>query len=212
MRNSSSFKEMTDDELINWIKMDKQAESEFYRRYKNRVKNMVKKYRLNHLEREDLIQEGMIGLFQALETFDTGKQILFRTYSTVCIKNRIINTLETIWKHKKNIDHDLDLEDVVEKYNPEAAMIMEDISDRVKDVISLCTDLEKKVLDGYINGKSYKSIAEELEISTKKVDNILLKLKKKLASFSEELKNLDREKFKGVLSGSIYRKKGNGLR
>jgi RNA polymerase sporulation-specific sigma factor len=65
-----------------------------------KVKWLIKNYRLNSNEREDLIQEGMIGLFSAINTYDKSRRIKISTYAQVCIKNRITNALAVMWKRK----------------------------------------------------------------------------------------------------------------
>jgi RNA polymerase sporulation-specific sigma factor len=194
MAKKSFYKILTDDELFLLLKNDKSAENEFYRRYKIRVKGFLKNYRLNSLEREDLIQEGMIGLFHAIETYDTEKNVKFSTYSNVCIKNRIYNSLHSLWAHKKKFDDQKDIEEIESRNNPESDTISTEISEELKAGISSLTGLERKVLDEYMGRKSYKSIASELEISTKKVDNILMKIKSKLSRYIQGKNDTKRKK------------------
>jgi RNA polymerase sporulation-specific sigma factor len=174
---------LTDDELLSIIKKDKNAENEFYKRYKNRVMNILRKYRIYLLEREDLIQEGMIGLFQAIENYDKKRGVKFSTYANVCIKNRILNALNFFWQHRKNIDEDKDIEDIVSVYNPENYTIDTEYSELIRKGVRNLNTLEQTVLEKYLDDKSYKTIASELEISTKKVDNILVRIRKKLTSY-----------------------------
>ena len=181
MSAKNFYKILTEDELFTLIKNDKSAEGEFYRRYKIRVKWLIKNYRLNTLEREDLIQEGMIGLFQAIQSYDPQKGVKFSTYSGTCIRNRILNSLNELIRHRKAVDVGRDMDEIIARHNPEAEMIDSDRGELLKQATESLTPLEKQVLDGYLLKKSYKLIAKELEISDKKVDNILVKIRGKLA-------------------------------
>lgn len=195
MANRIFYKSLTDDELYILIRKDRAAESEFYRRFKIRVKFFLKNYSLNSLEREDLIQEGMIGVFQALQTFDPAKGIRFSTYSSVCIKNRIKNALESLFVHKKRFDQNSDIENIVSEQTPESVTIALEMTEKLKNNIRRLEDTEKSVLSLYLAGKSYKDMAQELAISTKKVDNILRKIKQKLAV---RLSKADSEVYKAL--------------
>jgi RNA polymerase sporulation-specific sigma factor len=177
------YRILTDDELFSIIKNDKNAENEFYKRYKNRVRNILRRYKIYSFEREDLIQEGMIGLFQAIENYDKKRGVKFSTYANVCIKNRIINALNLSWQHRKNIDEDQDIEEIVSVNNPENYTIDTEYSELMKNGVKSLNETEQKVLAKYLENKSYKTIASELEISTKKVDNILVKIRMKLTAY-----------------------------
>jgi RNA polymerase sporulation-specific sigma factor len=191
MPKKSFYKILTDDELFVLLKNDKNAENEFYKRYKIKVKSFLRNYKLNALEREDLIQEGMIGLFHAIETFDKKKGFKFSTYSNTCIRNRIYNALDYLWQHKKKIDNEKDIEEIVSNNDPESDSIQTELSENLETAVANLTDLEQKVLDRYLNNKSYKVIAGELEITSKKVDNILMKVKSKLAKYLNETLSYD---------------------
>lgn len=176
------YRALTDEELFAMIKADKKAEAEFYRRYKFKVKAILKNYKLNTLEREDLIQEGMIGLFQAIATYDPAKGAQFSTYSGVVIRNRILNALNDLWKHKKKIDEQKDVDDLVARDNPETDTIKTEQVQSFEKALKLFDGIERKVLAGYLNNRSYRDIAQDLAITTKKVDNILMKIKAKLTA------------------------------
>ena len=186
MNIPSIYKILDIDELFVLLKSDPAAEKEFYRRYKLTVKKILKSYHYRPAERDDLIQEGMIGLFHAIESFDPDKKIKFSTYSNVCIHNRIRNFLSSYKNHKRKFDSQIDIEDLASPEDRESETIKAEISDRLREEITRLPDLEKKVVNGYLSGKSYKLIASELEISSKKVDNILMKIKSRL---SDHLKN-----------------------
>lgn len=181
MSQNEQYKDLADEELLEIIKADKNAENEFYERYKNKVKYFIRKHRLNSLEREDLIQEGMIGLFNAIETFDKSKGVKFATYASVCIKNRIYNSVNSMWTRKKNEGFLGEDEEVAMEFSPEEDVIIREISEDLKNAILKLGKREKKILELYLDKKSYQEIASSLDISTKKVDNILMKIKNILA-------------------------------
>jgi RNA polymerase sporulation-specific sigma factor len=183
MPPKNTYKTVSDDELFGVLEKDKKAENEFYRRYKIRVKSFLKNYKLNPMEREDMIQEGMIGLFHAIQTFDKEKGFQFSTYSNACIRNRIYNALDKYWKHRKKIDAGKDIEEMVAKSDPENDTIRMELKESLKSGIASLTELEQKIVREYLERKSYKQIAEELAISSKKVDNILVKAKTKLSHY-----------------------------
>jgi RNA polymerase sporulation-specific sigma factor len=203
MPKKNFYRSLTDDELFTLLKNDRRAESEFYRRYKIKVKGFVKNYKLNILEREDLIQEGMIGLFHAIETYDSKKGAQFSTYSSVCIRNRILNALDELWKHKKKIDEQKDIEEIVSKDNPESKTILTEQVKSFEHALAELSQLEQKVLVRYLGGKSYKVIAAELEISPKKVDNIMMKIKSRLSGYLSENGSLDEGKYPNSLPDAL---------
>ncbi|MCX7820096.1 MAG: sigma-70 family RNA polymerase sigma factor [Brevinematales bacterium] len=175
---------LTEEELFSLIKYDKIAEKEFYSRYKRKVKNIVKNYQINSLEREDLIQEGMIGLFKAIETFDEKMKVKFSTYAKKCIENQIKNALNVLWKHKKaELSSEEKLDELIEINDPEIKTIEDEAERNIQRYIENFETIERLVIEKFIDGKKYKEIAEELNISVKKVDNILSKVRKKLAEY-----------------------------
>jgi RNA polymerase sporulation-specific sigma factor len=206
MSQNEHYKDLADEELLGIIKSDKNAENEFYERYKNKVKYFIRKHRLNSLEREDLIQEGMIGLFNAIETFDTSKGVKFATYASVCIKNRLYNTVNSMWTRKKNEGFLGEDEDVAMEFSPEEDVIIREISEDLKNAILELSKREKKVLELYLDKKSYQEIASSLDISTKKVDNILMKIKSILAEkVGKEELDMKGEYWDDQLKNSIHK-------
>lgn len=200
------YSDFSDEELFAIIHKNKRAESEFYRRYKNRVKWFLRKYKLNSLEREDLIQEGMIGLFNAIESYDRQKGVKFYTYANVCIRNRITNSLQSLWNKKKNLTDEQDVDDVSIEQNPEDNVIIGEISKSIQNAVVNLSDMEKQVLTRYLDKKSYNQISVELNISSKKVDNILMKIKGKLgANMQKSRLNINEVDVGIQLKNSIHR-------
>jgi len=183
------YKILTDDELFELLPKDKLAEEEFYNRYKEKVKRFVSKYKLDYLEKQDLIQEGMIGLFKAIETYKKELGIKFSTYSRRCIENQIKNALNSIWKHKlKEVSTEESGGQLIENYNPEYKTLDGEFISNIQNFLDTFGEIEKKVVEIYLENKSYKAISEELNISKKRVDNILRKIRKKLSVFMRQSK------------------------
>lgn len=188
----SFYEILTDEELFTLLPYDRFAEEEFYKRYKKKVVNFLKKYRLKSTERDDLIQEGMIGLFKAIYTFNKELGIKFSTYSKKCIENQIKNALNTMWKYKLNeVFSDEKLDELIEMKNPESKAIEEDYNEMIEKYIEGLDKIERCVLEKFLEGKSYKVIASELEISFKKVDNILSKIRKSLSNYIKQVKKIE---------------------
>lgn len=181
MAKKNDFQDYSDEELFQLIGKTVEAENEFYRRYKKRVRWSIRRYRLNSLEREDLIQEGMIGLFNAIASFDPEKGNKFSTYASVCIRNRINNALNSLFTQNRKLDTNQDVEEFISNDDPEQDAMMLETMEKIEKAMGELGNMEKKVLTKYIDKKSYQQIANELDISPKKVDNILTKIKSKLS-------------------------------
>lgn len=181
MLSGNIYVSKSDEELLKLVKVSKAAEHELYRRYRIKVAWMLKKYKMSRLEREDVIQEGMIGLFYAVDTFQEEKQFKFSTYASVCMRNRINNALSRLWSIRQHTDGYRDIEDLVMDSDPLQDVLLTEVSSDLEQAVLELDAQEKQVLDMYLDKKSYAEIGTELAISTKKVDNILMKLKAKLS-------------------------------
>lgn len=206
MPQSSKFSDLSDEALLDLIGKEKEAESEFYRRYKVKVRWLIRKYRLNPAEREDLIQEGMIGLFSAIATYDKEKAAKFSTYAGVCMRNRISNALSAQWSQSKNLDDRHDVESIVTEHTPESSALLSEAGERIRSVLLSLSELERELLSLYLDKKSYQEIADELDISPKKVDNTLMKIKGRLArEFEGQTPDFQGEAWEIRLKNSIQK-------
>lgn len=206
---SEHYQEWTDDELFLHFREDPKIEQEFYNRYKQKVKWMLLKYKIDTGRREDLIQEGMIGLFNAIQTFDISRGNKFSTYSQVCIRNKINTALrEMISTHnKEESTEDMDgLGVSSDVWDPEDSYVIGEVSDKIQSLLLNLGEVEKKVLICYLDKKNYSQIAKELAISTKKVDNVLMKIKAGLAKkINEGQLDLPRSQWNGRLKDSLHK-------
>lgn len=172
-------------------------------KYKNFVRAKARSYFLIGADREDIIQEGMIGLYKAIRDFRSDKLSSFRAFAELCITRQIITAIKTATRQKHiplnsyvslnkpiyDEDSDRTLLDVISGSkitDPEELIISReefgDIEQRMGEILS---DLEWKVLMAYLDGKSYQEIADELHRHVKSIDNALQRVKRKLERYIE---------------------------
>src|SRR5690606_1964418 len=172
-------------------------------KYKNFVRAKARSYFLIGADREDIIQEGMIGLYKAIRDFRSDKLSSFRAFAELCIQRQIITAIKTATRQKhiplnsyvslnKPIyeeDSDRTLLDVISGTritDPEELIISrEEFGDIEQKMGEILSDLEWKVLMAYLDGKSYQEIADELERHVKSIDNALQRVKRKLERYLE---------------------------
>lgn len=173
-------------------------------KYKNFVRAKARSYFLIGADREDLVQEGMIGLYKAIRDFKSEKQASFRAFAELCITRQIITAIKTATrqKHKPlnsyvslnkpvyDEESDRTLLDVIagaKVLNPEEIMIDKEDLARIESKIGeMLSDLEWRVLSLYLKGKSYQEIAQILGRQVKSIDNALQRVKNKIEKYLEE--------------------------
>ena len=173
-------------------------------KYKNFVKSKARSYFLVGADKEDIIQEGMIGLYKAIRDYRSDKLSSFRAFAELCITRQIITAIKTATRQKHiplnsyvslnkpiyDDESDRTLLDVISQQctaNPEDLIIgqeeMGSIECKIGDVLS---ELEWEVLTSYLQGKSYQEMAIDLNRHIKSVDNALQRVKRKLEKYLEE--------------------------
>ena len=200
---NDAFAKMNDEEIVLESQQHDNVLAQEYllHKYRNFVRAKARSYFLIGAEREDIIQEGMIGLYKAIRDFRADKQASFRAFAELCVTRQIITAIKTATRQKhiplnsyvslnKPIyeeDSDRTLLDVisgVKVANPEDMIIsreeFSDIESKMNDILS---DLEWKVLMSYLDGKSYQEIAAELGRHIKSIDNALQRVKRKLEKY-----------------------------
>jgi len=142
-------------------------------------------FRHSGAETDDLTQEGMIGLLSAVRSFDPARGVMFRTYASACISNRIISAVrksarETpVTGEPLSIDGTGDPRDL--SADPESIVIGRDEANRLIRILDeRLSELERSVMYAYLSGGSYRKIADELSLTPKDVDNALQRIRKKL--------------------------------
>jgi RNA polymerase sporulation-specific sigma factor len=167
-------------------------------KYRNFVRAKARPYFLIGADKEDLIQEGMIGLYKAIRDYREDKMASFKAFAEICITRQIITAIKTATRQKHGplnsyVSLDKPLYDDESNYtlmdmisgekitNPEALIInQEKVDDIELKIAELLSDLEKRVLTLYMDGQSYIEISEELNTHVKSIDNALQRVKRKL--------------------------------
>jgi len=173
-------------------------------KYRNFVRAKARSYFLIGADREDIIQEGMIGLYKAIRDFRADKLASFLAFAELCITRQIITAIKTATRQKHiplnsyvslnkpiyDEESDRTLMDVIhgnKVSDPEELVISrEEFLDIEKRMSEFLSELEWKVLMYYLEGKSYQEIAEELSRHVKSIDNALQRVKRKLERYLEK--------------------------
>ena len=194
----NNYTSMCDEELISLIKNeDKYALDFLIEKYKNLVNMKVGKYFIIGAEKEDIIQEGMIGLFKAIQSFNPDKQNSFKTFANMCIERQLITAIKTSNRQKHmplngylslnttayDNDEDTTILEVFDSQlteDPLETLTKKEYYRKVEDIIDKSlSDFEKQVLARFIKGESYVTIAEKLDTQVKSVDNAIQRIRKK---------------------------------
>ena len=183
---------------------DSAAQELIIKKYKNFVRAKARSYFLVGADREDIIQEGMIGLFKAIRDYNPDKISSFRAFAELCITRQMITAIKTATRQKhiplnsyvslnKPIYDDesertlLDVMTGNVTTDPEAIMISKESFDQIEAKIGeVLSDFEMKVLMYYLDGKSYQEISENLDRHVKSIDNALQRVKRKLEKSLQE--------------------------
>ncbi len=186
----------TDEELINKIKNgDDLAENELFSRYKDLVVKISRGYFIVGGDLEDIVQEGMIGLYKAIKGYSGHKETTFKTFAVLCIKHQIQTAIRRANTNKnkplsravsfqnftstETMDY-LPIELILDT-TPAEKVIDKENYNTLKDIIKkTLSNLEFQVLRLYLSGYSYKEISKELKIKEKSIDNSLSRIKQKL--------------------------------
>lgn len=204
--NNDRFRYLTDEEIVRIAQEENDGEAMDYivYKYRNFVKSKARTYFLIGADKEDIIQEGMIGLYKATRDFRPDRQASFRSFADLCITRQIITAIKTATRQKhiplnsyvslnKPIyteESERTLMDIVSGdsvTDPEELIISKekfrDIEKRMNEVLS---ELEWQVLNAYIEGKSYNEISQKLNRHVKSIDNALQRVKRKLEQYLKE--------------------------
>ena len=193
------FEDMQDEEIIMLATTgNSKAVDYIINKYVKLVRSKARPYFLIGADREDIIQEGMIGLFKAIRDYKTDRYSSFRVFAEVCITRQIITAIKTATRQKHiplnsyvslnkplfDDDNDRTLLDIIDEkasLDPEQMYInREQFTSIEEKIYKVLSSLEKKVLKLYLEGKSYIEIADKLEKPMKSIDNALQRVKRKL--------------------------------
>lgn len=200
-----SYVSMLDEEVVECAKNgDTKALEYLIGKYKNFVKAKARTYFLIGADREDIIQEGMIGLYKAIRDFREDKLSSFRAFAELCITRQIITAIKTATRQKHiplnsyvslnkpvfDEESDRTLMDVLSVSsisNPEELMInREDYQTMENEVFKVLSCLELEVLSLFLKGRTYIEIAVDLNRQVKSIDNALQRVKRKLEKYYDE--------------------------
>lgn len=198
-----NYSEKLDEDLIDIIRSgDKYALEHLIDRYKSLVNMKVSKYYIIGAEREDIVQEGLIGLFKAIKSYKNDKENSFKNFANMCIERQLITAIKSSNRQKHmplnsylslnmnaydiNEDGDKGNTDLLEVINTN---LIEDPLDTItqkeyyqiieKAIQNSLSDFEKKVLNYYMQGESYVQIATKLDTPVKSIDNAIQRIRKK---------------------------------
>ena len=198
---NKDYDNVKDEDLIEIIKSgDKQAFEYLINKYKELVNMKVSKYYIVGAERDDIVQEGLIGLFKAIKSYKPDQQNSFKSFANMCIERQLITAIKTS-NRQKHMPLNSYLSLNISAYDEEEGesdttlmdifntTLIEDPLDTItkkeylqdieKTIDKSLSDFEKKVLNKYINGKSYIQIAEDLDAPVKSIDNAIQRIRKK---------------------------------
>ncbi len=203
------FGDLLDREIVDRAQRGEESASEYLLyKYRNLVRTKVKSYFLVGAEKEDLLQVGMIGLWQAIVDFRCDKAISFPAFAKVCIQRHIITAIKTATRQKQmplntslslespseDSGPDWNLSDIIpatQTQDPEDLVLQSEDTKVLHEMLQqVLSDFEWNVLAGYQIGKSYREIAAELNCKTKSVDNALARIKRKVSTVPIGLANL----------------------
>ena len=202
---NETFDQLTDEDIILEIKTncDNQALDYLINKYRPFVRAKTRTYFLIGADSEDIVQEGMIGLYKAIRDFRNDKLSSFRAFAELCVTRQIITAIKTATRQKHiplnsyisinkpiyDEESDRTLLDVLpggQVSDPEELVISQeeyiDIEAKMEEILS---DLEWKVLMSYLDGKSYQEIAVDLNRHVKSIDNAVQRVKRKLEKYME---------------------------
>ena len=203
MSYSENYEALSDENLVELSAAgDDDATEYLLSRYKNAVRSKARMYFLVGADRDDIVQEGMIGLFKAIRDFDKEKQASFKSFAELCVRRQIITAIKTATRKKhsplnsyislskplfddENEGCFADFLDELEENSPEDLFIWKENAEAVgRKIDEALSKLEKEVLNMYLDGKSYQEIAKIMNRPPKSIDNALQRIKKKLEKYS----------------------------
>ena len=207
---------MSDEELLEAIKQDDKDALDFLIcKYQDLVNSKVNKYFIIGAEKEDIIQEGLIGLYKAIKDYKEDKQNSFKSFANLCIERQLITAIKSSNRQKHmplNSYLSLNMNAYENEDGTNNSEIMEVLDTKiVEDPLDTITkkeymssvenaidthlsDFEKKVLGRYIQGDSYVTIAAKLDAPVKSVDNAIQRIRKKAMKIKQKIEEGEVEK------------------
>ena len=198
--NKSPYEDIRDEELLAQLSAGNDSITEYLcKKYKHLVMKKANALYLIGAEKEDLIQEGMIGLFKAIRDFSPEKEASFYHFAEICISRQMYHAIEASRRLKHaplnsyvslsassgEEENGLTYGDLIgdtSEHNPERLLIeWEDYQSLFASLEQLLSPMEKQVCDLYLQGMDYRQIAEYMEKPPKAIDNALQRIRKKIS-------------------------------
>lgn len=197
---NNSYDDMTDEELIEeFRKGNSDAEEYLLYRYIGIAKKVVSSFYLIGAEKDDLLQEALLGLYKAIKEYNPDRNCSFKSYACVCIKRHIITVIRSSTRQKHNPlnnyvpfniltyeDKEMYLPEKIINYNtddPENIVVLKERDSIITYTVeNRLSKFEKKVLSCYFSGMSYTEASNALNTDVKAIDNALQRIKKKMKS------------------------------
>lgn len=195
---TDKYMKLTDEQIISQIKSgDEEAVIYMFEKYKDLVNSKVGKYFIIGAEKEDIIQEGMIGLYKAIKGFDKNKDNTFKTFANICIERQLITAIKSSNRQKHMpLNSYLSLNTTAYENNEDTELLETFEVDSIEDPLETImkkeyyeevqnimhkslSEFEEKVLERFIQGDSYEIIAKKLDMPVKSIDNAIQRIRKK---------------------------------
>ncbi len=196
---TDKYKGMTDEELVQLAESgDEEAEEYIIRKYKDVVRSKAQLYFMVGADSEDIVQEGMIGIFKAIRGFNKDKETSFKTFADICINHEILTAIKRAGRMKHSpLNTSLSFSNPLGEdeprttlgdtltgssdSDPENIVIRKEEMGYLDEMGSeIFSDLELKVWNAYLYGKTYTEIAQSTGKSLKAIDNAIQRIKRKL--------------------------------
>ncbi len=206
-KSKINYLNMNDEEVLLYVHSGcKRGMEHLIEKYKPLVRAKARSYFLVGADREDIVQEGMIGLFKAVRDYKDDKNIPFKVFAEICITRQIITAVKTATRQKHiplntyvslnrrvfDEDSDKSLIELVQEdsiADPEELFINKEEYTVIESMVTeLLSPFEREVLKKYLAGTNYHDIAKQLNKPVKSVDNALQRLKKKIEKSVQEIK------------------------
>ncbi|NCU17569.1 RNA polymerase sporulation sigma factor SigH [Bacillus sp. P1(2020)] len=196
------FDDMEDEKIVELVHNgNSEALDYLIHKFRQFVRVKARSYFLIGADREDIVQEGMIGLFKAIRDYKDDKSTSFKAFAELCVTRQIITAIKTATRQKHiplnsyisldkpvfDEESDRTLMDMLtgsQSLNPEELIISQEEFDSIElKMNELLSDLEREVLALYLDGQSYQEISDELNRHVKSIDNALQRVKRKLEKY-----------------------------
>ncbi len=204
---TEKYGNLTDEQIISQIKEgNDEALSYILEKYKDLVNSKVGKYFIIGAEKEDIIQEGMIGLYKAIKCFDDSKENTFKTFANICVERQLITAIKSSNRQKHQplntylslntaaYDNDEDGAELIETFEVDAiedpldTIMKKEYFNEIQNTIhKSLSKFEENVLERYMQGESYEVIARKLDTPVKSIDNAIQRIRKKAIKNSIKL-------------------------